>query len=174
MRIVGLGWVMATAGTALMLTACPQRDATIDDPMTVDTAVVDTSVVNGRAADAAMEERVDLRPVNESGVEGQAVMHAMGGGTHVVLTVRGARPNSEMSAHLHAGRCDTLGPVVESLESIRTDQSGAGRSETMLDLNPGTVLSGQHFIAIHQEDGGDAAPPVVCGDLPQRDVGTAR
>jgi hypothetical protein len=169
MRTRGMGGVLAVAGLALVAAGCPQQDATVADRDGV--AAVDTARVEGDASrEAAVEERVDLASVHESGVEGEAMIHAQNGRTHVMLSVRGARPNSALAAHIHAGRCDTLGPVVEGLESVRTDQTGVGRSESTVGVEPGTVLNGQHFIAVHQEDAGDAGPPVACGDLPQRDV----
>lgn len=162
--------VSTVAGLALVLAACPAdepRDATV----TGDTLMRQTppaATTPGMAArdTAAMMERVELGELNNSGVTGEATITPQNGNTRVVLTIRGARPNATVQAHIHRGSCDAQGPVAAPLEAVNTDATGMGTSTSTVNVPGMTVMNGQHYVQAHTA-GADPGPPTACADIPE-------
>ncbi len=159
---------------ALTLAACPAEDREAEvaagDLLEGDTVVPATEPVTVAPGQGAMAaERVDLGEMNNSGVTGDAVLTPMDNQLEVVLTVRGATPNSRLEAHIHRGRCDSQGPVAAPLEAVTTDNTGTGSSRTVVSQAPMTIMDGQHYVQAHTP-GGDPGPPVTCGNIPEHQM----
>ncbi|MDW8255371.1 MAG: hypothetical protein RMM58_15980, partial [Chloroflexota bacterium] len=87
---------------------------------------------------------VQLRPQNNSGQSGTAVLTAQGNRTLVVIQTTGG-PGGVQPAHFHRGTCDSLDPAIAvPLTSLQN-----GRSETIVDVPITTLANGQHSINIH-------------------------
>jgi hypothetical protein len=95
------------------------------------------------------------------------------GQTDITVRVRDARPNSSLPATLHTGTCEAPGPQVEELGTISTDQMGQGQAQLNVGIAANQIMNGMHILAIHAE-GQDAAAPVACAELPQRDAAGMR
>lgn len=108
---------------------------------------------------------INMQPLNNSGVTGEATVTPMDGQTQVTVMLSGSPQAGTHQGHIHQGTCESLGSVVTPLQPIETPAGGTGTMITMVDLAPATVMNGQHIIAYH-EAGGDPGQAVVCGSIP--------
>jgi hypothetical protein len=69
-----------------------------------------------------------------------------------------------MEAHVHSGTCETSGPVVAPLDSVKTDATGMGMINTTVSIPFATVNNGQHFVQVHKPDG----KPAACANVPAK------
>jgi Cu/Zn superoxide dismutase len=106
------------------------------------------------------EATVELEPVEDSGVSGQATASHTETEVTVVLEVEGLPGAGEYAAHIHSGTCAEGGPVAVPLSAVVAGDDGDGTSTTALDAED-MDHDGSHFFQIHSADG----PPVACGDL---------
>jgi hypothetical protein len=80
-----------------------------------------------------------------------------------MVRLTGTPGNTTHNGHIHSGRCDSVGGVVQPLQPISTDAAGTGTMTTTVDLAPMTVMDGQHVIVYHSVPG----PPAACAEIPQ-------
>ncbi|MGI9179989.1 MAG: CHRD domain-containing protein [Longimicrobiaceae bacterium] len=165
--------ICSVAALALTLAACPATDDRDAGFAAGDTLMRDTPMAGaapgtmaGDTMGMGMSERVELGELNNSGVTGEAMINPQNGDTRVVLTVRGARPNATVQAHIHRGSCDTQGPVAAPLEAVNTDATGMGTSTSTVNVPGMTVMNGQHYVQAHTA-GADPGPPTACADIPE-------
>lgn len=161
-------------GLAFVIAACGTEDrtdtaATVGDTMAVTTSPatggvpMDTGMAGTRGM-AGMESRIQLNPLNNSGHSGEATLNPMG--DRMQVTVRLNAPSDRTHpGHIHQGTCDPLGEAVIPLESVTT-QGGTGTSTSTVNIQPSTVMNGQHVINYHAPDG----TPVACGSIPQHSM----
>jgi hypothetical protein len=81
----------------------------------------------------------------------------------VMVRLTGTPGNTSHNGHIHSGRCDSIGGVVQPLQPITTDAAGTGTMTTTVDLPPMAVMDGQHVIVYHTV----AGPPGACAEIPQ-------
>lgn len=148
-------------GVVLVVAGCPSPERPPDTtPETPAPAAPATEPITP-TPDA---ERVSLAEVQGSGITGEAEVRESGAQSSVMLTLRGAPPNSTLQAHIHSGSCAAQGPVVAPLEPVITDAEGLGTSMTTVDVPIGTLRDGQHYVQAHQP-GGTPGAPVACGEI---------
>ncbi|HEV2146677.1 MAG TPA: CHRD domain-containing protein [Longimicrobiaceae bacterium] len=164
-------WMLALAPLALTACGGGEADAEADrEAVLKDTSAVTVSPVEGAApADPGMamggENTVQLNPVGNSGVSGQAMLSDMNGQTQVRVTLTGAKGTHQ--GHIHQGTCDSPGPPVAPLEPV--DATGGSSSTATVQVPMSTVMNGQHIIAYH-EVGGNPGATIVCGSIPQHSM----
>lgn len=153
----GLAALMLAAG----LGACAASTTTDTAPAATPSA---TSGYGSMETNAAGGHSIQIAGVNNSGFGGTAVLTDMGGKTNVVLTLNSpANTDAEAdhNANIHTGTCAAPGVEVKEL----SDVEGNGKaSTTEVDLAVGTLMDGNHIIAIKEIDGDR---PVACVDIPR-------
>lgn len=107
-----------------------------------------------------MEAEIALEEVNGSGVSGEATAIHQDDAVTVVLELEGFADEGEYAAHIHAGSCETGGPVVEGLNPVLALADGTGMSTTILDADD-IDEEESLFIQVHGEGG----TPIACGDI---------
>jgi Cu/Zn superoxide dismutase len=108
------------------------------------------------ASAAAQDTTMPLNTSNDSGASGQAMIHAMGGSTMIMITVNGLEPNSRHAAHIHNGSC-TAG-ILLPLEVVVADANGVGTSNTTLPQ----AADATWWIQVHRAEA-PPGPGIVCG-----------
>ncbi len=163
----------AIAALAVMFTACEGREPEADVepvPEPVVTPGAPAPVVppplGGGATGAG--EQVNLTPVGNSGVNGEATLTPQGGNTQVIVRLTGLQPNTGHAGHIHRGTCSSLGEVVAPLQEITADANGTGTMTTTVSVPSDSILRGQHLIAYHQDPGTNHGPTIVCGEISRR------
>jgi len=110
--------------------------------------------------DVGQSLTVTLNSLNDSGESGTAILTEDGDKTKVTLNLNGAPVGVTQPAHIHSGKCDSLGGVKYPLNSP-TD----GKSESLLDL-PYEQLKSDSDLAINvHESAEEISVYVSCGDL---------
>lgn len=171
-------WVL----TALALAACGGGDDAADEgaaaaaaAASMDSAVTTTTPMptdSGMTGAQAMGGAVTMNAVGGSGVTGQAQFMDHGQGQTMVTVTLNAQGGSTHSGHIHQGTCDVPGSVVAPLQDV-TLANGTGTASSTVQVPLATVMNGQHIVAYHQGQGGNAGAPVVCGQIPaQQAAGT--
>jgi hypothetical protein len=102
---------------------------------------------------------VTLEPVNESGVEGRATQIAIADSVQLSLMVQGLPKDGEYPAHVHRGTCVSGGEVVLSLNPVKAEGDGLGRSLTTFAANR-LSRDEPHFVQVHGANG-----VLACGDV---------
>jgi hypothetical protein len=113
----------------------------------------------GSLADSTEPIPVTLEPVNESGVEGRATQIEMDDSVQMSLMVQGLPKDGEYAAHIHRGTCVTGGAVVVSLNPVKAEGDGMGRSLTTIPANR-ISKDEPHFVQVHGSSG-----VLACGDV---------
>lgn len=153
----------------LVLAACGGGD----DVAVEDTGpVVETVDTTGMAAApapmdtgmAAGMNTVQMNPVGNSGVSGEAALSDANGQTQVAVTLTGTTGTGTHQGHIHQGTCDSPGQVVAPLQPITAGASASSTSTASLPMS--TVMDGRHIVVYH-EAGGSPGSPIVCGAIPQ-------
>lgn len=111
---------------------------------------------------------VPFSPVDNSGVEGHAVLTAAGEGTNVSLDITGLAPGSTAVVTLHAGSCAAPSASFAELPGLTADADGRATAMGQV-LYRGTesvaleaIADGEHIIAISQ-----SGQMVACAWIPQ-------
>lgn len=156
--------VMTAAGLVLALAAC---DGNRGERGILPSDTVPVAPPIPEAAPSLAPPRVGLEEMNLSGTTGEAVVIPEAEETRVRVSVANAPPHNTLAARIQSGQCDSQGPVVTTLASVRTDAAGMGRSETLVELPAHRILDGAHYVQIH-EARGEPGAAVACGDLPAR------
>lgn len=107
-------------------------------------------------------ETAQFEELAGSGVAGEATVANRGGQSEIMVRLTGAPADSEHPGHLHTGRCDAIGGVVQPLEPIQTDSLGTGSMTAEVELAPEAVMDGQHIVVYH----GTGGRPITCANLP--------
>jgi hypothetical protein len=165
MNVLKLG---AVAGLALMVAACPadRDEAAIDTQR-------DDAVAERPAEAPPAAETVQLEEFANSGVTGEVQLTPRDDQTDIVVVVRDARPDSSLPVSLHTGTCEAPGAQVEDLGTVETDALGQGHAQLNVGLGVDRIMTGMHVLAVHAE-GQEAASPVACAEIPQRDAAGLR
>jgi hypothetical protein len=103
-----------------------------------------------------------FQPVGGSNVAGEATISPRGQQSEVMVRLTGATASTEHPGHVHSGRCDAIGGVVQPLDRVATDGSGAGTATTTLDIPAMTLMNGQHIVVYH----GAGGAPIACAEIP--------
>ena len=111
-------------------------------------------------ADAAEPITVQLRPQNNSGETGTAVLTEAGPKTKVVVEIKGAPAGVGQPVHVHKGTCAQLDPEPAYGLTTLTD----GKSETTIDVPLGVLRQG--FAINGHKSAQDAKTYVFCGNIP--------
>lgn len=161
-------WLLACVPLALAACGANDTDAEEDDP--TDGAAAATvpppaGTDTGAAASGMAPMMVPLRPVGNSGVNGQVTVTDGGTQTQLALTLTGLQPNGAHAGHVHQGTCDSLGSAVAPLPVVTADASGTGSATETVAIPTATLMDGRHVVAYH-EAGGSPGAPVVCGAVP--------
>lgn len=151
-----------TAGGADTTSAMSSADSDTTAPVPADTTM----------AAQPMAGAVAMNAVGGSGVTGQASFMEHGAGQTMVMVNLTGQGNSTHSGHIHQGTCDSPGQVVQPLQDV-TLANGTGSSTSTISVPLATVMNGQHIVAYHQGQGASAGTPVVCGQIPTQQAGTA-
>jgi hypothetical protein len=165
-----LARICALVAVPVALAACGSDDRTTDD---VAIAPATPTMDAGRPAapmnGAGMDMSVNMSPVGNSGVTGQATVTAMGSDTQLMVTLNAPAGGTTHQGHVHEGTCDSPGAVVQALDPITLDGSGNGSMTRTVQIDSNTVMNGRHIIAYH-EAGGNPGAPIVCGAIPMHSM----
>jgi hypothetical protein len=110
--------------------------------------------------DTMVPVAIELEPMNESGVSGEAMAMHSDDAVVVILELEGLPGEGQFNAHVHGGSCADGGPVLVALNPVTGLADGTGTSTTTLEadeLDPAV----SHFVMVHGEGG----TPVACGDM---------
>ncbi|MFW6195096.1 MAG: hypothetical protein ACOC5M_01065, partial [Chloroflexota bacterium] len=107
------------------------------------TATATPTPVVSEDPDGGLELTVHLSEPSGRYQSGEAVLNSANGQTRVTVNVSPPRDEAQ-PAHVHAGSCDDVGPVVHFLENVVT-----GYSETLLDVPMNEIADGGHVINLH-------------------------
>jgi hypothetical protein len=156
-RLASLGLVAFIA-----LAGCDAGDAGADD----EAAANPEGAAERRDAAGDDEPRVELAPINQSGITGEAAFDRDGDQLTVNVSLEGLEPGAQYPAHLHDGRCAAGGPVRLPLGDVTAGEDGAG--SLRMRLSGERVQAGEAvFVQVHGTDG----QPVACADLGDDDGG---
>lgn len=148
----------ALAGLPVLLVGCGGgQDAAVEEMP--DMAITDTAEPMEMGA---MATTVTLQPTQDSGVTGEGTLTPQGAEMQVMVRLTGLTEGGEHPGHIHSGTCDAVGPVVVPLQPITGGADGTGTMTATVQVDPNTVLAGQHVIQYHQAGGG---PGITCGDI---------
>ncbi len=87
---------------------------------------------------------IEFTELNDSGIEGIAILYEFGDQTIVEIDVDGAGENHP--AHVHAGTCGEVEPQVEyALENVGED----GESRSLIDVSLEELLEGEYVVDLH-------------------------
>ncbi|MEX2570453.1 MAG: hypothetical protein WD737_04055 [Gemmatimonadota bacterium] len=160
-RWIGLPLVLAlaacggdTADTDLVL------DDTIEAEPGAETGMPATEP--GGMDDMGAGQTAMLEPVGDSGAGGEATITDLGDQTQVMVRLTGTPGDGAHPGHIHSGRCDNIGGVVQPLDEITTDATGTGTMTATVEVAPMTVMDGQHIVVYHGEGGA----PMACANIP--------
>ena len=102
-------------------------------------------------------------------VSGTAQLMLSGTSLTVKLTLSGLEPNSMHAVHIHAGSCESQGPVVYPLNTVVADSSGnASDTTTVTVANVTAVFTTSLYVNVHHstalstQTGFD---PIACGNV---------
>jgi hypothetical protein len=153
----------------VLLSACGTDDDRVATTLPGDTIVgapaTPPGTLPGQTMDpamAGMAATVQLQPLGDSGVGGEAVITDRGAQVEVMVRLTGTPGNTTHPGHIHSGTCANVGGVVQALEPITTGADGAGTMTTQVDLAPMSVMDGQHVVVYHAAGG----QPATCGEIP--------
>jgi hypothetical protein len=107
----------------------------------------------------------DISAMGGAGHSGSATAVPMDGGTHVTVNLRGGSSGGVHPWHVHAGVCESDGPIVgpaDAYPALRPDAQGDSTADVHLDiaLDP----DGSYYINIHQS-ASELDTIVGCGEL---------
>lgn len=102
---------------------------------------------------------VTLEAVNQSGVEGRAIAIPADDSVQFNLMVQGLPGAGEYAARINNGNCQSGGSVLVSLNPVRAESDGMGRSMTKLGARRLT-REGSHFVQVRGPRG-----MLACGEV---------
>jgi hypothetical protein len=107
---------------------------------------------------------VNLDEIDDSGVQGTAVLTAQGDQTLVVLDVVGAP--GDHPDHIHRSTCadPEPNPLYPLTDVVLNESDEAGHSETVVDVPLAELLAEPHLILIHKSKD-EISVYVACGNI---------
>jgi hypothetical protein len=122
-----------------------------------------------RAQALIATDTLALHSMNESDIDGEAMLSWMGDTLRVKLELEHLTPGDDYPAYIYAGRCDVQGPKLAALESVLASAGGTGRSTTRVPMAglTGAPAEQRHeglFLQVLHPNDRAAA----CVDLPSR------
>jgi hypothetical protein len=162
-RIAGNGWARAVAlGMIIATTACARDRASEEtESAAEDTASAIASELPPPPTPNDPQP-VTLEAVNQSGVEGRAIAIENADSVQFNLMVQGLPGAGDYAAHIHTGSCQAGGAVLVSLNPVRAEGDGMGRSMTTLAAGR-LAGEGTRFVQVHGARG-----VLACGDVHSR------
>lgn len=180
---------LAALAAGALLAACG------DDEPTGGQAATDTAAATTDGG--AMEQQgfdAHLEPLNDSGVEGRAILSQLGSRLRIQITAEGLVPRREHPQHIHrlesgaAGSCPTeaddadgdgivsldeslasYGPVALELEPFpRAGREGDASFQGTFELDPDLEPLTDRVVVLHglgRGSGYDPSVPVACGRI---------
>ncbi|MEJ2688223.1 MAG: hypothetical protein P8124_13790 [Gammaproteobacteria bacterium] len=103
---------------------------------------------------------VSLKPLNNSGESGTAVLTPEGKNTKVVIALTNTPAGVAQPAHIHAGTCSDLNP--KPLVGLHSVNNGSSTSVVPMPLS--SLMSAPYAINVHKSRQ-DLATYVACGDI---------
>lgn len=107
---------------------------------------------------------------NQSGQDGTATLTQHADGLEVRVEIKKSSIEGLQNAHIHQGRCDDVRGILYGISDRKTNDGGAGASDTSLFLQQritNTTLAalrdGNHVINVH--DARDNSLYVSCGEI---------
>lgn len=164
-----LSRIYVLAALPLAIAACAEEEPepVMDEAVIAEPAVPAATDPAAMGAGTGMEQMVNMTALNNSGVTGQATVTPADGQTQVMVTLNAGAGGATHEGHIHQGTCDSPGGVVQPLQPITLDQSGSGSMTTTVQVEPNTVMDGQHIVLYHEAGG---SSPVVCGSIPMHQM----
>ena len=138
--------------------------------------IVCGDVANANTSTSAMQSvhiMMQSAPPASGGetVSGMAQLTLSGTSLTIKVTLSGLEPNSMHAAHIHAGSCESQGPVVIPLTTLAADASGNASATTVVNLTSlsitaipatGWYVNIHHSTALSTQTGFD---PIACGNV---------
>ncbi len=142
--------------------ATPEPAVEADTPPTLAAPTVEPAAEPTPTFVAATEQQVVVRlaPVNDSGVEGLAVIYPDGEQTTIALRILGASVD-EVGA-IHTGTCSSIEPLPDYALAI-FDPTGS--SSSTINIQPSELQSGQFVVVLHESTAAFGTI-VACGAIP--------
>lgn len=104
---------------------------------------------------------VSLAALNNSGVDGTAILESANGQVKVTITLRGAVADDSIHpAHIHVGVCPNPGAVKYPLNDVIN-----GKSETTLAISLDTLQQGGPLAINVHRSAEDTKTYLSCGDV---------
>jgi Cu/Zn superoxide dismutase len=110
------------------------------------------------AQDMSGAMTVQMNASGDGGASGEAMVHAMGDSTTVMITLRGLEPNSRHAAHVHNGSCS--GGVMHPLQVVVADGEGTGTSSSTVAAAPEATW----WLQVHRAES-PPGPGISCGQV---------
>ena len=150
---------------AAVITACAadteEDDLALDDSMDSPAAEVPMTPPAEPMA-STMSETAQFQALGGSSVAGEATITSRENQTEVMVRLTGAPADVTLPGHIHSGTCESPGAVVQPLDEISIDETGAGEATSTVDVAPMTAMDGQHIVVYHDEGG----TPIACAPIP--------
>jgi hypothetical protein len=107
---------------------------------------------------------VSLQPAEGQSLDAQVVIVPVGVQSQVSVHVRRGPQDASLVALIRSGSCAEPGPEVADLQPVRTDASGDGSSQIVIDLEAHHLRSAAHVVEL-RTDVAPAGQAVACGSL---------
>ncbi len=140
--------------------ATPEPAVEAETPPTVAAPTVEPTPAPTAAAATELQIVVRLAPVNDSGVEGLAVIYPDGEQTTIALRILGASVD-EVGA-IHTGTCSSIEPLPDYALAIF---DATGSSSSTINIQPSDLQSGLFVVVLH-ESTATFGTIVACGAIP--------
>ena len=162
-RVAGNGWARPVAlGLIVAAAACAGDQANEEtDPVAEDSASAIASELPPPPTPDDPQP-VTLESVNQSGVEGRAIAIEKADSVQFNVMVQGLPGAGEYAAQIHTGNCQAGGAVLVSLNPVRAESDGMGRSMTTLAAAR-LAGEGTRFVQVRGARG-----VLACGDVHSR------
>lgn len=147
------------ATTVPTVTAIPEPPPA-PSPIAAPTEATDVPTAMPAATVSADQVVIRLLPVNQSGVEGLAILYPEGDRTTVALTMLGA--SVEEVGAIHAGTCDAFEPLPSYALAI-FDEAGRGSSTINVELS---ALRNAGLVVLLHQSTAEFGNVVACGEIP--------
>ena len=163
-----LARLLGLAILPLSLAACgadegePGADQTAATP---DSALQTLDSIEPDTAGVAMSTQVAMSPLGSAAASGSALITATGSTTEVTVQLTGL-PEGAHAGHIHQGTCEAPGSPVAPLQEVTAGQDGAGTITSIAEVDPMSVMDGNHIVAYHERGAPNPGAPIVCGQIP--------
>jgi|GEM_PF-6590195 len=143
----------------LLAAACGGTD---DPTIRADTAGIVPTDDPGAMPEAM--QGLSLQPAEGQSLDAQVVVVPVGVQSQVSVHVRRGPADASLIALIRSGSCAEPGAEVADLQPVRTDGTGDGTSQVVVDLEAHVLRSGTHVIEL-RTDVSPAGFVLACGSL---------